>query len=225
MPVDYAFDVNYIFENSSALIDGLIMTVQVSAISIGLAASIGIVGAAILIFEVPVLNKIVTGYVHFMRSTPMLPQIFFIFYGLASIGLALSTYWSGVLALSLWGGAYNTENVRGGFISISKGLREAANSLGFKPIHYLILVAIPMGLRVSIPSMLNTSVSVLKNSAYLSTIALPELMYVAMERVALDFRTLEMFAAIGVLYLGLVLTLSFLARRVESYLKKPFRVT
>jgi len=221
--MQYHFSVDYIFQNGPALLDGLLMTIQVSAISIGFAVLIGIVGASIRLFRVPILSPIVAGYVHFIRSTPLLPQLFFIFYGLPSIGLPLTTYWSGVLALSLWGGAYNTENVRGGFLAVSKGLREASNSLGLHPIHYLCLVAVPIGLRVSIPSMLNTSVSVLKNSAYLQTIGLAELTFVAMERVAMEFRTLEMFAAIGVLYLSLVLTLSFLVRLIENRLQRPFR--
>lgn len=221
----YHFSIDYILQNGPALLEGLLMTIRVSFISIGIAGLIGIVGASIRIFEVPVLSRIVAGYVYFIRSTPLLPQIFFIFYGLSSIGLQLSTYWSGVVALSVWGGAYNIENVRGGFLSVSRGLKEAASSLGFKPIHYLFLVAIPVGLRVSIPAMLNTSVSVLKNSAYLQTIGLAELTFVAMERVALEFRTLEMFAALGVLYLALVLTLSFLVRQIENYMQKPFRTT
>ncbi len=199
------------------------MTLQVSLISILLSALIGIVGASIRIFEIPVLSRVVAGYVYFIRSTPLLPQIFFIFYGLASIGLHLSLYWSGVVALSVWGGAYNVENVRGGFLSVSSGLKEAASSLGFKPIHYLCLVAIPIGLRISIPAMLNTSVSVLKNSAFLQAIGLAELTFVAMERVALEFRTLEMFAAIGVIYLALILGLSFSVAQIENYLQRPFK--
>lgn len=223
--MNYDFRVDYIFQNGPALLDGLVMTIQVSTISIVIAALIGIIGASIRIFDVPVLSKIVAGYVYFIRSTPLLPQIFFIFYGLPSMGLHLSAYWSGVAALSIWGGAYNIENVRGGFLAVSRGLKEAANSLGFKPLHYLCLVAIPVGLRVSIPAMLNTSVSVLKNSAYLQVIGLAELTFVAMDRVALEFRTLEMFAAIGVLYLTLVLSLSFIVRQIENYMQKPFRET
>jgi len=221
----YNFKTSYILDNADALLHGLVMTAQVSGISIGLAALIGIGCASIKIFNVPVLSKIVGGYVYFIRSTPLLPQIFFIFYGLASLGLGFSIYWSGVLALSLWGGAYNTENVRGGLLAISKGLKEASNALGFKPIHYLCFVAIPLGVRVSVPSMLNTSVSVLKNSAYLSTIGFAELTFVAMERVAQEFRTLEMFAAICALYLTLVLALSALVRVIERHLQRPFKET
>ncbi len=201
------------------------MTVKVSLVSIVIAAVIGIAGAAVRLFRVPILAPLVTGYTHFIRSTPLLVQIFFIFYGLASVGLPLSDYWSGVLALSLWGGAYNVENVRGGFLAVPKGLRDASSALALRPLHYLALVALPVGLRVSIPAMLNTSVSVLKNSAYLQAIGLAELTFVAMDRVATDLRTLEMFAAIGCLYLALVLILSLLVRYIELVLSRPFRTS
>jgi len=92
-----------------------------------------------------------------------------------------------------------------------------------KRLQYLWAVALPLGLRISIPAMLNTSISVLKNSSYMQVIGLAELTYVAMERSAMDFRTLENFAAICVLYLMLVWGLSFVVRRVEAQLHKPFR--
>ncbi|BBK36567.1 amino acid ABC transporter permease [Allostella sp. ATCC 35155] len=219
------FDFGYILANGTALLEGLWMTVLVSLISILLAAAIGVAGAAARVFRVPVLSQFFAGYVEFVRNTPLLAQLFFIFYGLPSIGMGLSVFWSGVAALTIWGGAYNVENMRGGFLAVSKGMREAALSLGLKPLHYLWLVAIPLGLRVAIPAMLNTSVSVLKNSSYLQAIGFAELTFVAMDRVATDFRTLEMFAAIGTLYLALVLLLSFAVRRLEWHLQRPFRTS
>ena len=219
----YAFSFPYILRAGPDLLSGLAITMQVSIVSMVLACAIGVSGAALRVLEVPIAARIVAGYVTFIRSTPLLPQIFFIFYGLASLGLPLSDYWSGVLALSLWGGAYNTENVRGGFLAVPQGLRDAATALALRRLDYLVLVALPIGLRVSIPAILNTSISVLKNSAYLQAVGLAELTFVAMERVAQDLRTLEMFAAIGILYLTLVLVLSVLVRRIEIGLSRPFR--
>lgn len=221
----YQFEFGYIWANGPALIGGLGMTILVSAISIVLAALVGVVGAAVRVFKVPVFSQLFAFYVDFIRNTPLLAQIFFIFFGLPSVGLKLSLFWSGVVALTVWGGAYNVENVRGGFLAISKGLREAALSVGLKPLQYLWLIAIPLGVRVAIPAMLNTAVSVLKNSAYLQAIGLAELTFVAMEKVASEFRTLEMFFAIGVLYLGLVLLLSWLVRSIEHHLHRPFRTS
>jgi len=217
------FDIAYIIASLPALLEGLRMTIIVSAISITLAIAIGIVGASVRIFNTPIFSPLARGYVEFVRNTPLLVQIFFIFFGLPALGLKLSVFWSGIVALTIWGGAYNIENVRGGFLSVSKGMREAAEALSIDRLRYLWLIALPLGLRVAIPSVLNTSISVLKNSAYLQAIGLAELTFVAMDKLSLDFRTLEMFAAIGCIYLGLVLSLSWAVRRAEWALQRPFR--
>jgi len=217
------FDVAYIIASLPALLEGMRMTIIVSAISITLAILIGVAGASARIFNTPILSVLARGYVEFIRNTPLLVQIFFIFFGLPALGFKLSVFWSGTVALTLWGGAYNIENIRGGFLSIAKGMREAAEALGIDRPRYLWLIALPLGLRVAIPSVLNTSISVLKNSAYLQAIGLAELTFVAMDKLSLDFRTLEMFAAIGCIYLGLVLSLSWAVRWAEWVLQRPFR--
>ncbi len=217
------FDVAYLTAQWPALMRGLWLTVQVSALSIVLSIVVGLLGAAARVLQVPVLGKLVVGYVEFIRNTPLLAQLFFIFYGLPGLGLRLSLFWSGVLCLTVWAGAYQIENVRGGLETVGKGLREAAFSLGLSPWRYFRLVAAPMAIRVGLPSMLNTSISLLKNSSYLQAIGLAELTYVAIDRISMDFRTIEMFAAICVIYLALVLFLSFLASRLEYRLNTPFR--
>lgn len=217
------FDVAYLTAQWPALMRGLWLTVQVSLLSIVLSVIVGLVGAAVRVLQVPVLDKLVIGYVEFIRNTPILAQLFFIFYGLPGIGLRLSLFWSGVLCLTVWAGAYQIENIRGGLETVGKGLREAAYSLGLSPWRFFRLVAAPMAIRVGLPSMLNTAISLLKNSSYLQAIGLAELTYVAIDRISMDFRTVEMFAAICVIYLVLVLVLSFLAGRLEYRLNAPFR--
>jgi polar amino acid transport system permease protein len=217
------FDVAYLAEQWPALMHGLWLTVQVSALSIVLSIVVGLFGAAARVLQVPVLGRVVAGYVEFIRNTPLLAQLFFIFYGLPGIGLRLSLFWSGVLCLTVWAGAYQIENIRGGLETVGKGLREAAFSLGLTPWRFFRLVAAPMAIRVGLPSMLNTSISLLKNSSYLQAIGFAELTYVAIDRISMDFRTIEMFAAICVIYLALVLVLSFLASRLEYRLNMPFR--
>jgi polar amino acid transport system permease protein len=218
------FDLAYLIAQIPALIRGLWLTIQVSVLAIVLSVIVGLLGAAIRVLNVPVLNKIVVAYVEFIRNTPLLAQLFFIFYGLPSIGLRLSLFWSGVLCLTLWAGAYQIENIRGGLETVAKGLREAAFSLGLTPWLFFRLIAAPMAIRVGLPSMLNTSISLLKNSSYLQAIGLTELTFVAIDRISMDFRTIEMFAAICVIYLALVLLLSAAANRLEDRLNKPFRV-
>lgn len=217
------FDLAYLSAQGPALMRGLWLTIQVSLISMILSVMVGLCGAAVRVLQVPVLDKVIVGYVEFIRNTPLLAQLFFIFYGLPGLGLKLSLFWSGVLSLTLWAGAYQIENIRGGLETVGKGLREAAFSLGLSPWRFFRLVAAPLAIRVGLPSMLNTSISLLKNSSYLQAIGLAELTYVAIDRISMDFRTVEMFAAICVIYLALVLVLSFCASRLEYRLNTPFR--
>lgn len=218
------FDLAYLTAQIPALMRGLLVTVQVSVIAIALSIVVGLLGAAARLLQVPVLSKIVIVYVEFIRNTPLLAQIFFIFYGLPTVGFTLSLFWSGVLSLTLWAGAYQIENIRGGLETVAKGLREAAFALGLSPWRFFRLVAAPIAIRVSLPSMLNTSISLLKNSSYLQAIGLTELTFVAIDRISMDFRTIEMFAAICAIYLGLVVILSFFAGLLEHRLRKPFMV-
>lgn len=221
--LEMEFDTGYLMAQWPALMRGLLMTIQVSVISIVLSIIFGIICAAIRVLKIPVFQILIVGYVEFIRNTPLLAQLFFIFYGLPAIGMRLSLFWSGVLCLTLWATAYQTENIRGGLETISKGLREAAFSLGLSPWRFFRLIAAPMAIRISLPAMLNTSISLLKNSSYLQAIGLAELTYVAIDRISMDFRTVEMFAALCVFYLVLVLVLSFLANQLEYRLNAPFR--
>lgn len=216
------FDPEYLLAQVPALLRGLWMTLVVTAISIILSAAIGLVGAALRTQRVPVFAQLAAAYVELVRNTPILVQLFFLFYGLPAVGLGMSLFWTGVVCLTLWGGAYQIENFRGGLAAVDRGLREAGLALNLHPLNFLRHVAIPVALRVSLPSMLNTAISQLKNSSYLQTIGLAELTFVALDRVATDFRALEMFAALGVIYVALVFALSAVAARLERRLNRPY---
>lgn len=217
------FDLHYLIEQWPSLMRGLWMTTQVTVLAILFSFVIGLAGAAFRLFRTPVLSQMTLGYVEFIRNTPILVQLFFIFYGLPAVGFGFTPFWSGVLCLSLWAGAYQVENIRGGLLTVEKGLNEASKALSLSTVQYFRLVALPIAVRTSLPSILNTSISLLKNSSYLQAIGLAELTFVAVDRIATDFRAIEMFTAIGGLYLGLVIVLSILLSVVEHRLQKPFR--
>lgn len=216
------FDPDYLLGQVPALLRGLWMTLAVTAVSITLAAAIGLAGAAIRTQRVPVLSPLAGAYVELVRNTPILVQLFFLFYGLPAVGLKMSLFWTGAVCLTLWGGAYQIENFRGGLAAVDRGLREAATALNLRHLVYMRHVAVPVALRVSLPAMVNTAISQLKNSSYLQTIGLAELTFVALDRVATDFRALEMFAALGIVYVTLVFALSALAARLERRLNRPY---
>ncbi|MFJ5296008.1 amino acid ABC transporter permease [Pseudomonas sp. SLFW] len=217
------FDFNYLVAQWPALLDGVLMTLRVSLLAIGASLLIGILGGAVRSFRIPLLSQIVVLYVELIRNTPILVQLFFIFYGLPAIGLELSLFWSGVVCLSLWAGAYQVENMRGGLATVEHKMREASMALSLKPHQYFYLVALPIAFRTSLPAVLNTSISLLKNSSYLQAIGLAELTFVAVDRIATDFRAIEMFSAICVMYLILVAILSLLTGRLSAHLQRPFR--
>jgi His/Glu/Gln/Arg/opine family amino acid ABC transporter permease subunit len=217
------FELDYLLRQLPALRAGLLLTVQVSAIAILISLGVGLLGASVRVLRVPVLAPLVALYVEFIRNTPLLVQIFFVFFGLPAIGLTLSLFWSGVLALVVWAGAFQVENVRGGLAAVAPGLREAARALGLTRAQYLRLVGLPLAVRVGLPAMLNTAVSLVKNSAYLSAIGMQELAGVAFDRIASDFRAFEMLAVLLAGYLALVLTLSAGVRLLEHRLQAPFR--
>ena len=217
------FDLDYLLRQGPALRAGLIVTIKVSALAIVLSILVGLVGAGARVMRVPVLSQIIAAYVEFIRNTPLLVQLFFVFFGLPVMGLTLSLFWSGVVALTLWAGAFQIENLRGGLAAVGPGLREAARALGLSRLQYLRLIGLPLAVRISLPSMLNTGVSLVKNSAYVSAIGLQDLTGVAFDRMASDFRAFEMLAVLLFGYLALVLTLSFSVRLLEHRLQAPFR--
>lgn len=217
------FDLDYLLRQIPALRAGLALTVRVSALAIVISIAIGLVGASLRALRVPGLAQLVVAYVELIRNTPLLVQLFFIFFGLPAVGLKLSLFWSGVLALALWAGAFQTENVRGGLAAVAPGLSEAARAVGLSRGQYLRLVGLPLAVRTGLPAMLNTCVSLIKNSAYLSAIGMQELSGVAFDRIASDFRAFEMLGVLLAGYLAVVLSLSFAVRMVEHRLQAPFR--
>jgi polar amino acid transport system permease protein len=214
----YTFDVGAIVGNLPLLAKGLGYTLAASGLGIVLATLIGLCFGTARAYRIPVLDRLGAAYVAVFRGTPILVQIFFIYYALPDAGIRLGVFSVAVLALALWGGSYNTENFRAAFLAVPAGALEAASALGMPPVHRYAWIALPLASRIALPSLINTSISILKDSAYLSVIAYAEITYVAMNIVATDFRVFEMFAVLGVTYPGMVLLLSGLMNRVRANL-------
>jgi polar amino acid transport system permease protein len=216
----YVFEVDAIVGNLPLLLKGLGYTLAASVHGMAIATLIGLVFGTARAYRIPVLDRIGGAYVAVFRGTPILVQIFFLYYALPDVGIRLGVFAVAVLALALWGGSYNTENFRAAFLAVPKGALEAASALGMPPMHRYAWIALPLASRIALPSLINTSISILKDSAYLSVIAYAELTYVAMNIVATDFRVFEMFTVLGVTYLGMVLMLSGLLNHVRLNLAR-----
>jgi polar amino acid transport system permease protein len=222
MQLAYTFEWSFIWENRQELFDGLVNTLKISALAIAGAYAIGIVLGAARAHRIPVVSQLTAAYVEFIRNTPILVQLFFVFFGLPQLGLRLDQFTVAWLWVMVWGGAFNAENFRAGFEAVPYRYREAGLALGFGRIANFVHVTLPIGGRIALPSTINSSISVLKNTAIVGVaIGYAELTYVAYNILAVTFRTFEMFFVLGVVYLAIVWALSALIRLLEARLALP----
>jgi polar amino acid transport system permease protein len=212
---------SYLSANWRELLEGLRRTLEVSAIAIVGSFLIGTLLGAARAHRVPVVSQLAAVYVEVIRNTPILVQIFMLFYALPELGIRLPAFTVAWLAVMVWGGAYNTENFRAGFEAVPFSYREAGLALGFSRIATFFNVTLPIGGRIAIPSSINTYIAVLKNTALMYVISYPELTTTALQINALTLETLETFTVLGVTYLALVWSLSALIRLAESRLALP----
>jgi His/Glu/Gln/Arg/opine family amino acid ABC transporter permease subunit len=216
------FDWSFIRDNREVFIEGLKETLKVSAVAITGAFAVGIVLGASRAYRIPVASQVAAVYVELIRNTPLLGQIFFIYFGLPQLGYAIEPFTAAWLSLLLWGGAFNTENFRAGFEAVPFRYREGALALGFGRLGTFANVTLPIGGRIALPSSINTCVSILKNSAILGpAIGFAELTNEAYRLESSSFKALEIYAVLALIYLAIVWALSLVIRALESRLRLP----
>jgi cystine transport system permease protein len=159
-------------------------------------------------------------YVSAFRGTPLLVQLFVVYYGLPSIGIEFTPVAAGVLTLSLNAGAYLSESLRGAILSVAQGQWRAAYSLGLNWGQTLRHVILPQALRVAVPSMSNTLISLIKDTSLVSVITMTELMLVTKELISVTFRPLPLYVAAAIIYWILSLFFEGLQRRAERRLNR-----
>jgi His/Glu/Gln/Arg/opine family amino acid ABC transporter permease subunit len=221
MNLALAFDWSFVTENADELLEGLLRTLEVSAIAIAGAFVIGLVLGAARAHRVPVVSQVAAVYVEVIRNTPILVQIFFLFYGLPQLGVTWDAFTVAWVAVMIWGGAFNTENFRAGFEAVPKRFREAGLALGFSRLATFLNVTLPIGGRIALPSSINTYISVIKNTSLMYVISYPELTTTALQINALTLQTVETFTVLAVVYLALVWSLSGTIRVLERHLALP----
>lgn len=223
MTVLASFSWAIIWDNRGVLAKGLERTLEVSAIGIFGAFVIGAVLGAARAHRIPIVSQLAAIYVEVIRNTPILVQIFMLYYGLPTVShhLLFSPFRTAWLAVTIWGGAFNTENFRAGFEAVPYRYREAGLALGFSRFATFLRVTLPIGGRIALPSSINTYISVLKNTSLMTAIGYPELTNTARSIAAATFRDAEMLSVTAVVYLALVWTLSGVVRTVERHIAIP----
>jgi polar amino acid transport system permease protein len=214
----YQLDFSVIIKNLPLFLKGIFLTVEISFFAIVIGLAIGILAAAARTSRLRILHVIGAVYVEIFRNTPLLIQIFIIFFGLPGLGIKLSSYASGLIALVLYVGAYNTEVIRAGLEAVPKGQVEAAKSLGLTGIQTFLYIVLPQTLRISLPALGNNWVALVKNSSLVSVIGMVELTWVASDLNALTFRSFELFGAATLFYLILI----FILINIQNFIEKKF---
>jgi cystine transport system permease protein len=210
-----------VLQSLPVLAAGALLTIKfaVLAMIFGLAAAV--VVALMAISHVPALRHIARLYVSLMRGTPLLVQIFVVYYGLPSLGISLDPTPAGVLALSANVAAYLSESMRGAILGIPRGQWLAAYSLGLGRLDTLRYVIGPQALRLAVPSLANSLISLIKDTSLVSVITVTELLRSAQEVIATTFQPLPLYLAAAAIYWVLCTILEALQHWFERHLALP----
>jgi polar amino acid transport system permease protein len=160
-------------------------------------------------------RAIASFYIWFIRGTPALIQIFIVYFGLPQLGVRLSPFTAGVLALGVNSGAYVAEIIRAGLSAIPRGQTESSLALGFSPAQTMRTIILPQVFRIILPAMTNEAISILKNTSLLSTITVVELTLYAQTLISSTFRPFDFYIAVALIYLALTTVLTRLASWLE----------
>lgn len=210
-----------IFSYIPLYVEAFFLTVRIGWIGIFLALVIGVFVAFVIHFKVPVLAQISRIYVELCRNTPLLVQLFFIYFGLPKIGLSISAETCGFLGLGLLGGSYMAEVFRSGLDGVPVSQTEGALALGLSKRQLFTSVIFPEALSLSVPGIVANVIFLLKETSVFSAISLMDLMFTAKDLIGLYYDTTEALFLLVVFYIIMLLPVSFLGNFIEK--KARFR--
>ena len=207
------FDV--IFEYMPMYVKAFLLTIKIGWIGIILSLAIGIVVAFIWHFKIPVLSQIVKVYVELFRNTPLLVQLFFIYFGLPKIGLSISAEVCGAVGLGLLGGSYMAESFRSGLDAVPVSQTESALALGMNRLQMFGSVILPQAFSISIPAVVANIIFLLKETSVFSAISLMDLMFTAKDLIGQYYNTTECLVMLVGFYIIMLLPVSFIGSLLE----------
>lgn len=224
--MDYVFHFEVPLRNLSVLVQGALVTLRISGISILLGLGISIFGALGRLSKNKIIYTIATAYVEFIRNTPFLVQLFFVYFGLPSLGLQLGSDTAALIALSINCGAYCTEIVRAGIESIHKGQVEAGLSLGMSYLQVFRHIILFPALKSVFPPLGGTFIITMLGSSAIAIISAQELTYAGMIMESRTFRSFEIFTVITVIYFILSQILALVFKAIDWLVfQRPMRAS
>ena len=195
------------------------LTVRLGFLGIVLAIVIGLFCAVVQYYKIPVLRRIVSIYIELSRNTPLLVQLFFIYYGLPKVGLRISAAACGVAGLAFLGGSYMAEAFRSGLESVEPVQLESAFSLGMSRAQTMRYVILPQAVSTSVPDFMANVIFLLKETSVFSAVSLMDLMFTAKDLIGLYYKTTECLFLLVSFYLIILLPISVLGSLLERRLR------
>lgn len=210
---------DFIAEYLPWYIDAAGLTVKIAFWGILFSLLVGILCSVLQYYRVPVLHRIISVYIEISRNTPLLVQLFFLYFGLPKIGIVLRAETCAIIGLAFLGGSYMSESIRSGLLSIDKTQIESAASLGMGEWLTMKEVIFPQALAVSVPGICANVIFLIKETSVVSGIALADLMYVTKDLIGLYYETEEALLMLVVAYLIILLPVSVFATLLERRLR------
>ena len=195
------------------------LTLRLGLAGIVIAIVVGLVCALVQYYKVPVLRRIVGAYIELSRNTPLLVQLFFIYYGLPKIGIKTNAEICGIAGLAFLGGSYMAEAFRSGLESIEPIQTESAMSLGMDHAQTMRYIILPQAMSISVPAFVANVIFLLKETSGFSAISLMDLMFTAKDLIGLYYKTTECLFLLVVFYLLILLPVSLLGSWLERRLR------
>lgn len=201
------------------LIPGLTRTIPLTVIAFSLAIIIGTIVALIQFANIKVLKQIARFYIWIIRGTPLLVQLFVVFYGLPSVGIVLDPFPAAVIVFSINEGAYASETIRGALESISRGQIEAGYCVGMNFVQIMWHIVLPQAFKNAFPSLANSLISMVKDTSLASNITVIEMLMKTKQLVGVYYKPLLLYCEVGLIYLIFSTVLSKVASIIENRLK------
>ena len=201
-------------------VEAAILTLRIAAIGIVGSLALGLLVAAIRHYRIPVATQIAAAYVELSRNTPLLVQLFFIYFGLPRVGIKWSGETCAIVGLIFLGGAYMAEALRSGLDSIATIQWESAAALGLTRTQTLRHVALPQAIATSVPPLAANVIFLIKETSVVSVVALPDIVYVAKDLIGMSYNTSEALILLVIAYLVILLPVSIAARLIEKKVRR-----
>lgn len=211
---------HYIIQAAPRFFHAAKLTLELAAYGIVLSLAVGLAAAVCMAYRLPVLDRLSRGYVELSRNTPLLIQLFFLYYGLPKIGIKIDGFTCGVIALVFLGGGYMTEALRAGLLAVPKGQTEAAKAIGLGNVQIFRYVVLPQAWAVSLPAIAANVLFLIKETSVIGAVSVAELMFVTKDIIGMDYKTNEALFLLFVSYLIILLPVSVWARYAERKVRR-----